>query len=232
MSTLPSRSPVRFRRLRASHRESFLLVLCLIALGLFASGATIRAQSVTYTFEQFGFTVPSTPLVNVAPDSGPSSFRANFTSAPNATAFQVVPFQPNGLFSGNSLAEPTGTTGNVLTVTLNTAVNLVNLVFATNGPGSLTFASAAGTITVTSTPQSGGAGFQGGILSFSSATAFTSFTLTAGTGPEFAIDNLTMRIAAPAGVPDGGSTLAMIGGCALLLLAAHRRPTQRHAALT
>ena len=188
---------------------------------LLVTTAQVRAQSVTYNFTQFGGGGQITPLLNVAPDVGSSSFRANFTSAPNSGGFRVSNFQPNSLFSGNSLTEPAGTVGNVLTVTLNTAVNLVNLVFATNGPGALTFASSSGGVTVASTAQGGS--FPGGSLTFSSATPFTSFTLTDGAGPEFGIDNLTMRVAAPTGVPDSGTTVLLLGMSVAVLLAGASR---------
>src|SRR3712207_5996890 len=98
-----------------SHISAFLSVLLLFA------AASLQAQSVTYNFSQFLPGQP-TPLVNAAPDVGSSSFRADFTSAPNAAGFAITPLQANGLFSGNSLGEPLFNTGNVLTVTLNTAV--------------------------------------------------------------------------------------------------------------
>lgn len=198
-------------------RSLSLAAVLVLSLGLLTN---VSAQTVTYTFEQFGVGGQATPLINVSPDSGTASFNASFTSAPNPGAFVVIPFAANALFSGNSLTQSLGQAGNVLTVTLNMAVNSVSLVFGTNGTGTLTFACAAGTVSVASTPQGGF--FLGGTLAFSSATPFNAFTLTTGSAPEFAIDNLTMRIAAPVGVPDGGSTLALAGVAALLILSAHR----------
>ena len=204
-----------FHKLVRMKSPLYLLLHVLVTATLFSFLPTVaRAQTVTYDFAQF---TPgqATPLLNVAPDVGSSSFEASFTSNPNTAAFVVLDFLPNGLFSGNSLVEQTGVLGNTLTVTLNTAVNFVSLAFATNGPGTLTFASAAGSMVVASTAQIGA--FPGGTLVFDSAVAFSSFTVTAGPGPEFAIDNLTMRIAAATGVPDNTSTIVILGFGALLL---------------
>ncbi len=196
--------------------RSFVFVVVFFFCFLVSVGG-LRGQSYTYTFEQFA-PGTSTPILNAAPDVGSASLRASFTSAPNTTAFQVTAFQANGLFSGNALFHPVGTTGNVLTVTLNTAVNAVTLVFGSNGASSLTFACSSGSTVVASTAQSGGANFPGGSLTFSSATPFSSFTLSDGAGPEFAIDNLTMQVSSPAAAPDGGSTLLMLGIAGLVLL--------------
>lgn len=213
------------------------LLMAATALLLVTAGQT-QAVSVTYTFEQFGAGGQTTPLLNVAPDSGPPSFTASFTSSPNPAGFGVFNFQPNGLFSGNSLAEPGGGAGNTLTVSLNMAITSVSLVFATNsfsGFNSLFFFSSSGTTSVASTSQSGGAGFDGGVLTFSSSTAFTSFSLNAlGDGkspiPEFAIDNLVMEFANGVSVPEGGSTLAMGAVAALVLIGFHRLRAIRFAA--
>ena len=80
-----------------------LALLTLLAV----SGGAARAQSATYTFEAPVFTAgQTTPLLNVAPNSGDASFRASFTSAPTAGGFQVSSFVPNPLFSGNGLFDP------------------------------------------------------------------------------------------------------------------------------
>lgn len=175
---------------------------------LFGFAPSATAAPILYTFEQFG-AVLQTPLLSVAPDSGPSSFLASFTSAPAATGFLVAPFQANGLFSGNSLFEPLGSLGNTLTVTVNQAIFSISLVFATNGPGTLNFGSPVGSTSVTSTSQGGGNGFPGGTLTFSSATPFLTFGLNAGASPEFAIDNLSLDLA-PTAVPEP-STLILCG---------------------
>jgi len=168
----------------------FLLTGAIVAHPSRGSATTIAL----YTFQNLSVGV-GTPLTNVAPDVGPAGFLAAFASSPTAGAFQVAAFQPNPLFSGNSLVEPQGSGGNTLTVTLNAAVTGVSVDFATNGAGAVTFASSAGSVTVTSTAQGGL--FPGGILTFSSGTPFTSFTLSAGASPEFAIDNLSLTTAVP-----------------------------------
>lgn len=200
----------------------FFLPGILSSLSFFLVGQ-LNAQSVTYNFEQFGVGGQTTPLLNVAPEVGSSAFRANFTSAPNAAGFAVSGFPANGLFSGNSLVQFAGTGAQTLTVTLNTAVYAVNLAFGTNGASTLTFVSSAGIVMVASTPQAGGANFPGGILTFTSGVAFTSFTLSTG-GVEFAIDNLTMRTEAPGGpgVPEGGSTLVMLALASVAVVGAAR----------
>jgi hypothetical protein len=192
--------------------KSIVRSLSLAALGLLALVPGAYAQSATYTFEAPNFTVgENTPLLNRSPNSGDLSFLADFTAAPNVASFQVNAFTPNLLFSGNSLFQPLGAAGNTLTVLLNQPVTMVDLVFATIAPGSLQFTSTSGSTTVASTPQGGT--YPGGMLSFSSVTPFTSFSLASlnvagGPGQEFAIDNLTVTNAA---VPEPGSVALLIG---------------------
>jgi hypothetical protein len=104
--------------------------------------------------------------------------------------------------------EPSGLDGNTLTVALNTFIGQISVAFATNGPGRLQFTSAAGDLSETSTSQ--GVGFPGGILSFSSPTPFNLFSLSAGNGPEFAIDNLRLTVSEPAPTPEP-ATLLLVG---------------------
>jgi hypothetical protein len=160
------------------------------------------ATSVTYNFEQFALT--STPILNASPDIGPASFQASFTSGPNANSFSVFNFQPNQLFSGNSLVNPAGSTDQTLTVTLSMPVTSVSLSFAIMVPGTFFFNSLSGSSSMAATPQNG---FPGGIFTFSSATPFNLFTLTAD-GPEFAIDNLVMNTGAS--VPELSSTFLLL----------------------
>lgn len=168
--------------------------LFLLAGSIVAHGSRASATSIAlYTFESLSSGLV-TPLTNVAPDAGSPGFLASFASSPTVGAFEVGGFQPNQLFSGNSLVEPGGLGGNTLTITLNQAITAVSVDFATDGAGAVTFASSAGGVIVTSTPQTG---FPGGLLTFSSSTPFTSFTLSAGAGPEFAIDNLSLTTAVP-----------------------------------
>jgi hypothetical protein len=199
----------------------FALAAASLGMLLLLTAGRAEGVSVTYTFEQLSG--KTTPLLNIAPDTSQSSFRASFTSAPTANAFVVASFQPNQLFSGNSLFEQLGNAGNTLTLAFNTPVNSVSLVFATNGPGALSLISPSGDTSITSSFQGGL--FPGGTLSFSSTIPFTMFSLTDGPeGPEFAIDNLTMRFAS---VPDEGSTLAMASMAALLVLGYYRLRLRR-----
>ncbi len=206
------------------------LGLAAVAVGLMLGAAReTRAGLVLYTFEAPRFTVgQAIPMVNVAPNSGDPSFLASFTSPTLGPVFRISPFQPNGLFSGNSLFEPTGFAGNTLTITLNQPITSLSLVFATNGAGSISLSSAAGGVTVTSTPQLGGSQFAGGTLNFTGSTAFSSFSLTevAPTGglvTEFAIDNLAMNSAT---VPEP-SSLALSGVAGLVGLGYARARRQR-----
>jgi hypothetical protein len=176
------------------------------------------ATPVTYNFEQFA-ELTSTPILNASPDIGPASFQASFTSAPNANSFSVLNFQPNQLFSGNSLANFAGSTDQILTVTLNMPVTSVSLSFAIIEPGTLFFNSLSGSSSVATTPQTG---FPGGIFTFSSATPFNLFMLSA-EGPEFAIDNLVMNTANGTSVPELSSTFLLLALAALPVLGLSRR---------
>jgi hypothetical protein len=110
-----------------------------------------------------------------------------------------------------------------LTLAFNMPVNSVSLVFATNGPGTLSFISPSGDTSVTSSFRGGP--FPGGTLTFISTIPLTTFSLTdGGEGAEFALDNLTMRFAS---VPDEGSPLAMATMAALLVLGYYRLRLKR-----
>jgi hypothetical protein len=189
-------------------------------LGLFAWAVPqSQAAFVTYTFESPEFTAGQfTPLLNKAPNVGSSAFRADFTSSPNSGGFQILNFQPNSLFSGNSLVAPGGSF-DTLTITVNTPVQSVSFDFGMNlsptgNPGQMRLISPVGTQN-----QNGGnvgGSFQGGTLTFNSATPFTTFQLqafnSAGNRVEFAIDDLTLTLAEPTAVPVPGSiVLAFMG---------------------
>jgi hypothetical protein len=201
----------------------FRPLIALLALALLAPIAS--AAPIVYTFESPQFTAgQTTPLAGVAPNSGPASFLATFTSAPNAGAFSIINFQPTPQFSGLSLFEPLGSAGNTLTVSFNAPITDVSLNFATNGAGSITLTTPVGSATQASANIGGT--FPGGLLSFSSATPFTTLALTAatpGNAPvEFAIDNLTVN-AAPTAVPEP-ATFAVFGVLAVSALGLRRRP--------
>ena len=191
--------------------------LLLAGAFFFCLTSAADATSVTYNFEQFPeFT--SAPILNASPDIGPASFQASFTSAPNANSFSVFSFQANQLFSGNALANPVGSTDQTLTITLNTPVTSVGLSFAIIRPGTFFFNSLSDSSSVAATPQTG---FPGGIFTFSSATPFNLFTLTAD-GPEFAIDNLVMNTANGPSVPELSSTFLLLTLAALPVLGLSR----------
>ncbi len=206
----------------------------LLGLVLLFSAERANAVTVTYTFEQFtdaptfpplgGPIVNFTPLLNVAPDSGPASFQANFTSSPNPAGFAVLNFQPNLLLSGNGLF--TSVAGNTLTITLNEPVVSVSLDFSTRLAATLEFTSLSGSTSVISTSQ--GANL-GGILTFSSAVPFSTFNLSTDTmtaiPSDFGIDNLTLRT-----IPDTSSTLTLSAVAALFVFGYHRFRRERMAA--
>ncbi|MDQ3252584.1 MAG: PEP-CTERM sorting domain-containing protein [Acidobacteriota bacterium] len=183
-------------------------ILCLL---LFFTSATlsVNADTVTYTFEAPQFTsFEPTPLLDRAPNSGLSTFRASFISSPDTTAFQISTFQPNVLFSGQMLYDP-GFPIESLRLSFNIPIDRVQVNFAVLDPGLLTLTSPDGSTTQSSAVVGGA--FQGGTLIFSSAIPFTMFRLdaftTAGNPNLFAIDNLTMSTVA---VPEP-TTMLLLG---------------------
>lgn len=186
------------------------VMLCL------GSAAAARADTVIYTFEPPQFTVgQTTPLLNRAPNSGLATFRASFTSSPTAGGFLIANFQPNVLFSGQSLFDPL-LPADVLTLTFNMPVNQVQLNWAVIEAGRLELISPVGSTSQTSAAVGGE--FQGGTLVFSSSTPFTTFQLraftTAGTPTIFAIDNLTLNTAEAAPIPEPTTMLLLSSGLA------------------
>lgn len=201
----------------------------IIGCVVFVTAQSAHAVSVTYTFEQFNLGT-LTPIVAASPDSGPASFQATFTSAPTVQDFQIGPVMLNGLFSGKNLAEGTSAVSDTLAVSLNMPITSVSLVFATNsvgGSNSLFFFSSSGNTSMASTAQSGGAGFDGGFLTFSSAIPFTSFSLNTGGGPRFGIDNLVMNTANGVATPDAGSTIMLMLGAVTVLAALRQKLAPR-----
>jgi hypothetical protein len=162
----------------------------------------------TFTFDSDPITA-TTPLNNIAPESGPATFNATFTSSPGAGDFEITTLQPNQLFSNNSLVEVNGPI-DTLTISFSQAIDSVSLDFSTStfgGGPALNFNSSAGSTSAASTPQSD---FDGGVLTFNSATSFTSFTLDDSGLAAFAIDNLTVDIASA--TSGGGSSVPLPSG--------------------
>ncbi len=178
--------------------SSCFRTLCLL-LFVTSAALSVSADTVTYTFAAPQFTTgQTTPLLNRAPNFGSPTFLTSFTSGPAAGEFEIAFFQPNPLFTGNSLVAPGGVF-DTLTISFNMPVESVQFVFAINQPP----AGAPGRVTLTSpvgsqNQNAGNVGgfFQGGTFSFSGPTPFTTLQLAAftstGARVEFAIDNLTV----------------------------------------
>jgi hypothetical protein len=195
--------------------------LSLAAVFLFFLTNNAGAVPVTYNFEQFGASAPPTPLLTLAPDIGPAAFQASFTSTPNAAGFNIVNGPINQLFSGNCLLEFQGNGGNTLNVSLNMLVTSISVAFAydTFGGGhNFLFNSSSGSTSMAASVQNG---FDGGILTFTSVTPFSSFTLRDSLASEFAIDNLVMETSGQS-VPEPSSTFLLLALAALPLLGLHR----------
>jgi hypothetical protein len=183
----------------------FLRILCLLSFCAFTA-FSVNADSVTYTFEPPQFVMNEvTPILNRSPNIGSPAFQASFVSA-LAGGYSILNFQPNPLFSGQTLVSPT--TPSILTISFNMPVNQVQFVWAQEFPGRIDFTSSAGNQSQNSAPVGGL--FQGGTFSFSSATSFTSFSLAAfgvtGAPVNLAIDNLTLT----SNVPEP-TTLVLLG---------------------
>src|SRR5687768_13244854 len=81
----------------------------MVAALLLFCGTAISANAepiAIFTFEQFVVPPtdfgPRTPLLDVAPATGPAGFTANFTTSPFADLFAIARF-PHSVFSGNLL---------------------------------------------------------------------------------------------------------------------------------
>ncbi|MCM3903040.1 MAG: PEP-CTERM sorting domain-containing protein [Pyrinomonadaceae bacterium] len=188
-------------------------VLCLLTFCALTA-FTVHAETFTYTFEAPQFTAGQvTPLLNRSPNIGSASFQASFVSDV-AGLHQILNFEPNPLFSGQSLLSPT--IPNVLTISFNMPVNQVQFVWAQESPGAMAFAGAAGDQAQDSANLGGL--FEGGTFVFSSATSFTSFRIAAFSADlnftNFAIDNLTLTT--PSEVPEPTTLLLLGTGLAAL----------------
>ena len=158
-----------------------------------------------YTFEQFSTSSVTTPLFNVAPDSGSKSLLATFTSSPIAGAFSAG---AGGI--GADLPGECGGCNQTLTVALNTFINEVSLAFTVGSTDRLRLTSAVGTVEQIGTPQPP-VNRLGGILVFSSPTPFNLFSLKA-EGGRFTIDNLRLSVSDAAPVPEPATALLVGAG--------------------
>jgi hypothetical protein len=196
-----------------------------IAVIALCSGASVARADVVYTFETPNFTLnQTTPILNVAPNTNPGSFLASFTDTVNANGYVIFNGQSNGLMVGQSIIAPTVT--DALMLTFNTPVNQLTVDFAVNlastqAAGSLRLTtSSGGNTSQASSVVGGGQNFQGGTLTFSTATPFTSATLqgfdSTGAPIQINLDNLHLNPAGVAAVPEPSAlTLLAVGGIGL-----------------
>ena len=192
-----------------------------------------QADPVTYTFEQPNFVVGSTTPIVGSPNSGPAGFVATFTAAPQAGSFVISDSgQPNQLITGQYLTNTIlVNANNTLTVTLNTPITSVSVNFAIQilfpSPGQLVLTSPAGSTSQPSALLPGAGLNQGGVLTFSTATPFTTFTLAAfnnfGQPTRFAIDDLVMQTAPAEPVPEPATIFLLSAGLAGAVFKARRR---------
>ena len=197
----------------------------LVATLLFTT--SVRADTVTYTFEQPVFAVANTTPIIRGPNSGPAAFQADFTSGPDPSSFIILDFgHPNVLMTGQYFILQAGSTpNNVLTITVNMPITSVTVNFAVEAAGRLVL-----TNPLESTSQNSavvGGTSQGGVLSFSTATPFTTFQLAAfdnaGNPIRFAIDNLIMETGTSAPIPEPTTMLLLATGLVGALVRARGR---------
>jgi hypothetical protein len=208
--------------MRLMHLRTGTLVVATMLVLIFGITRRAHGESIgIYTFEQFGRSMPPpegpppplaiTPMIDVAPDVGLSTLRADFTSSPVGETFYVSTFYEHSVVSGNVLLSNQGLPfNNVLTVTVNTFLTGVSLAFITAGSlPTLILTSPAGSTSATSTHWPIGY-HPGGMLEFRSATPFNVFHLTVPGDSGFAIDNLSLTAIDVPAVPEP-TTLVLLG---------------------
>jgi hypothetical protein len=202
---------------------TFFFALCL--WGLFAE--TSRADTFTYTFELPIFTMGQmTPLLNVAPNIGAGTFTTSFTDTIDPNGYEITTLKANNLISGQSLFSPIVVSP--LTLTFSAPVTQLSLVFAlsianTDPAGFLRLVTPTGTLDQASSVVGGS--YQGGTLTFTSASAFTTATLqgfiAVGAGnPNIEIDNLALTTST---IPEPASLVLLATGLGVIGLAAWRK---------
>jgi hypothetical protein len=198
-------------------------VAALAVFAVYAAPPACQAAFI-YSFEAPIFTLnETTPILNAPPNSGPVTFTTSFTDLANASGFFILISGNNGLMVGQSLTE-NGT--DALHLVFSEPVTALSVDFAINvtaqqAAGSLKLTTPAGGVSQPSSVVGGGSNFQGGTLSFTSATPFTTADLQGfrsdGTATQLNIDNLALTPAATAAVPEPASlTLLGLGALGLL----------------
>jgi hypothetical protein len=206
--------------------HAFLAILGFCAAAMLAGGNASAA--VLYTFEAPQFVAgQTTPLLNIAPNSGGGGFTTSFTVGGDPTSYQVTTITENSLMVGQSLFAPTTTAA--LHLAFSTSVTSLSVNFAINDPngnpaGSLVLTTPVGGTTQVSSNVGGT--FQGGHLTFTSATGFTSADLQ-GFGPggatQMAIDNLSLEPATSSPVPAPATIVLALTAAPVGLLGWARR---------
>jgi hypothetical protein len=192
------------------HSASYLSKAVLVVAVICGIPQTGMADNV-YTFEAPQFTLGQpTPLLNKAPNSGDPAFNTSFTSA---GAYQITNLDNSGVIVGQALFAPTTT--ELLQLTFNIPVTQLSVDFAINigllsPAGFLQLVTSSGTVNQASSNVGGN--FQGGTLTFSTATPFSSATLHgflsgAVTPTQIEIDNLHLTEAAVVPGPIVGAGL-------------------------
>jgi hypothetical protein len=163
--------------------------------------------------------------LNAAPNSGPAGFTTSFTDQTTPGGFTISNLDENNLMVGQALFEPTVT--DALHMVFSAPVTALSVDFAidilpTSAAGTLTLTTSSGVVNQASSVVGGS--FQGGHLTFSTATPFTSADLqgilATGAPTQIEIDNLTLTLAS---VPEPASLTLLATGTIGLLGSAWRR---------